>query len=312
MEGISGAAFLLARLTSLRKSGKSKKMIKFISLPILFITILSTQALALPLAPKYRVQSQLSPLFTADYDFEGIVGLSNCSGSIIRFENSLDTDKAWVMTNGHCRENGFTQPGTAVFKEVSHRPFTVLDSHGEEIGTLYATELTYSTMTGTDISLYRVNSTYADILSKYQIHALILKSQPPQASDNIEIISGYWLRGYQCSIETFIYQLKEAGWLWTNSLRFSRPGCETIGGTSGSPIIRKGTRDVIAINNTGNDDGDHCSMDNPCEVDEKGNIQFVKGYSYGQQTYQIYSCLNDQREIDLSKPGCALTQKIVN
>ncbi|MBC7464820.1 MAG: serine protease, partial [Bdellovibrio sp.] len=82
---------------------------------------------------------------------------------------------------------------------------------------------------------------------------------------------------------------------------------ETIGGTSGSPITKAGTKIVIGINNTGNEDGQKCTMNNPCEIDLQGNITFTKGVSYGQQTYQIYSCLNTARELDLTVQGCLLT-----
>src|SRR5262245_49577416 len=35
-------------------------------------------------------------------DFTGIVALSNCSGSVVRTPNAVSTDRALVMSNGHC------------------------------------------------------------------------------------------------------------------------------------------------------------------------------------------------------------------
>jgi hypothetical protein len=81
-----------------------------------------------------------------------------------------------------------------------------------------------------------------------------------------------------------------------------------IGGTSGSPIIARGTRTVIGINNTGNEDGLRCEENNPCEIDEKGNVFYQRGQNYGQQTYWIYSCLTPNFDIDLNKPGCLLAK----
>jgi hypothetical protein len=49
-------------------------------------------------------------------------------------------------------------------------------------------------------------------------------------------------------------------------------------------------------------------MNNPCEIDSAGNITAQKDFSYGQQTYQVYTCLNQNNEIDLSVPGCKLFQ----
>jgi hypothetical protein len=241
-----------------------------------------------------------------DYNFEGIVGLDNCSGSIVRFENSRDNDPAMVLTNGHCYEGGFTDPGHFVSGVQSSRRFSVLDPTAGTLGKVTANLVIYSTMTGTDMTLYRLNETYTDILSKYGVHALTLSSSHPHATDKVEIISGYWKKGYQCSIDNFVHQLHEDQWTWTDSIRYSRPGCETIGGTSGSPILLAGTRTVIGVNNTGNDDGEKCTMDNPCEIDENGNITYQQGLSYGQQTYWLYTCLNANNEVDLSTAGCLL------
>jgi hypothetical protein len=47
-------------------------------------------------------------------------------------------------------------------------------------------------------------------------------------------------------------------------------------------------------------------MDNPCEVSTDGTVTVRKGISYGQQTYTIYSCLNEQFAFDLKKAGCVL------
>ena len=75
---------------------------------------------------------------------------------------------------------------------------------------------------------------------------------------------------------------------------------------SGSPVILAGTRTVVGVNNTGNDSGERCTMNNPCEIDQNGNVEAHEGFSYGQQTYWIYSCLNERLELDLHKAGCLL------
>lgn len=62
----------------------------------------------------------------------------------------------------------------------------------------------------------------------------------------------------------------------------------------------------MGVNNTGNESGLQCLMNNPCEIDDHGNVSAHEGYSYGQQTYTIYSCLNQYNEIDLNVPGCQL------
>jgi hypothetical protein len=131
------------------------------------------------------------------------------------------------------------------------------------------------------------------------VDALELDTNHPVIGEPMDIISGYWDRGYRCNIDSFIYQLRESDWTMKDSIRYTDNGCNTIGGTSGSPIIQTGTRNIIGINNTGNESGERCTMDNPCEVDEHGNIRVKIHASYGQETYNIYSCLSLDFRIEL-------------
>lgn len=279
-------------------------MTKTIALIALFFSF-TVHAVSLPI-------NRLSPMtifpstFTTNYDFEGIVSLSNCSGSLIQLEGVSDANFAMVMTNGHCLEGGFSAPGAFVYKRPSSRSFTLLNSAAQSVGRVTATQVIYSTMTKTDLTIYKLAETYADIKAHYGIRPLILASAVPAETEAIEILSGYWKRGYACTIESTVNELREDGYIWKDSLRYARPGCDTIGGTSGSPITKAGTKIAIGINNTGNEDGEKCSMNNPCEVDFKGNITWTKGFSYGQQTYWVYSCLTAANEIDLAVPGCQL------
>lgn len=277
---------------------------KLLVLTLAFLTTISAHAFPLP---KHQLLSmELPQTFTANYDFEGILALSNCSGSLIQLENGKDSDKALVLTNGHCFEGGFADPGQFVSNQPSTRTFKVLNSKAQSLGTITATTVLYSTMTATDLTLYQVKETYSQIKAKFNVRPLSLASQHPELEMPIEVISGYWKRGYSCNVEKFVDSLKEDKWTMIDSVRYSRPGCETIGGTSGSPILLSGTRQVIGVNNTGNESGQKCTMNNPCEVDAVGNITFAKGYSYGQQTYWIYSCLNSNQQFDINTKGCLL------
>jgi V8-like Glu-specific endopeptidase len=270
----------------------------------MLLSSLGAQALPLPRAPRSLVQ--IPSTLMMGYDFEGIVELSNCSGSLIRFETSKDTDLALILTNGHCYENGFTPPGQSIYDRPSSRGFNLMDAQGNTAGRLQASRVVYTTMTLTDITIYKVTETYAQILQNYGVRAFTLSSKHPTIGTSVQVISGYWQRGYSCSIEAFVNELQEDGYSDKDSVRYSRPGCEVIGGTSGSPIIQTGTRTVIAINNTGNEDGQRCTMNNPCEIDSNGNVSFQKGFSYGQQTYLIYSCVDAKNEIKMTTPGCLL------
>lgn len=240
-----------------------------------------------------------------DYDFEGIVKLSNCSGAIIKFAGQPDTSKAYVLTNGHCIQKwgGFLEPGEVWFNRSKRRRMQVFDKN-MKLYTITSTKIVYATMTNTDSAIYELKETYADI-AKYGIEPLLLSSQRPLVGMDIDIVSGYWDRGYRCFIDGFVYELLEGDWTFTDSIRYSDLGCKTKGGTSGSPITQTNSKLVVGINNTGNMDGGRCTLNNPCENDTNGNITVMKR-SYGQQTYQFYSCLTADFKIDLSLPGCSL------
>ena len=263
------------------------------------------EASALPLAPAKSLDTQITK--TTGYDFEGIVKLSNCSGSLIKFAGQPDSSPAYVLTNGHCLGGGFVDPGTAIVNKKVTRSMRIADKK-HKYKSVTAVKIAYGTMTGTDAALYELKETYQDIRKKYGIEALDLDTVRPFEGLEIEIVSGYWDRGYTCNVDGFVYELREADWTWNDSIRYSKPGCETIGGTSGSPIIAKGTRTVIGINNTGSEKGQKCTMNNPCEVTEAGVITATKGTSYGQQTYQFNNCLTADFRIDPSLEGCTLTK----
>jgi V8-like Glu-specific endopeptidase len=275
----------------------------------LFLILTSTTSWALPTAPFNALAKNLklkSSLQNQEYDFEGIVKLSNCSGSLIILNGMPTSAKAIVMTNGHCiqKPGGYLEPGEVWHNKEIYRTMKIYDS-AMELHLIRAEKILYATMTDTDVAYYQLSETYDEIKSRTNIDPYTLDTIRPYEAQEIEIISGYWDRGYSCSIENFVFKLKEGQWTWTDSIRYTET-CDTICGTSGSPIIAKGERRVIGVNNTSNQDGISCALNNPCEVDEEGNISAFKDVRYGQQTYPLYSCLTVDFNIDLSLDSCQL------
>ncbi|WP_433544900.1 trypsin-like serine peptidase [Streptomyces sp. CA-294286] len=241
-------------------------------------------------------------------DFAGTVALSNCSGSVVRVPQSRPHDPALILSNGHCiTERGMPGAGEVVVDLPSQRTFALLDADARKVGTLTASKLAYATMTDTDVSLYRLTSTYAQIEKTYGIKALELDTQHPKRGRAIAVVSGYWKKAYGCRIDGFAHRLKEAEWTWKDSVRYTRE-CDTIGGTSGSPVIDRRTGKVVAVNNTGNNDGERCTLNNPCEVDRRGRVTVRHEISYGQQTYGIARCITINSRVDLDRWGCRLPE----
>lgn len=238
-------------------------------------------------------------------NFAGAVSLSNCSGSVVRMPGSADDDPALVLTNGHCLESGFPAPGQVLVDRASSRSFGLLNSSGSKVATLRADRLVYATMTDTDAAIYRLSTTYARIKSAYGIDALTLSGTRPAAGTSISVVSGYWKRVYNCSVDGFAYRMKEGDWTWKDSVRYTS-ACNTIGGTSGSPVVDDATGKVVAVNNTGNEDGERCTVNNPCEVDENGRVTVRQGVNYAQQTYLFPACFGTDNRLDLNASGCVV------
>lgn len=269
------------------------------------LAALSSLALAgLGAAPAVAAPHTAKPA-AVTVNFAGTVSLSNCSGSVIRFPNSTDTDPALVLTNGHCLETGFPSPGEVITGQSSSRSFGLLNANGSRVATLRANQVVYSTMTDTDVTIYRTTTTYAAIKNSYGISPLTVQDTHPTAGTAIKVVSGYWKRTYSCNVDGFVYRLKEGDWTWKDSVRYTS-SCNTIGGTSGSPVIDTATGKVVAVNNTGNEDGERCTENNPCEVDESGNVTVRQGINYAEETYIIPACFTTGNKLDLNAAGCTL------
>ncbi|MEU5775628.1 serine protease [Streptomyces venezuelae] len=242
---------------------------------------------------------------TKAVDFAGTVALSNCSGSVVRMPKSKAGDPALVLTNGHCIETGFPGAGEVIVDQPSTRTFKLLDAKANDVATLKASKVSYATMTDTDITIYQLTETYGDITKKYGIKPLELEDDHPVKGRAITVVSGYWKKTYSCNIDGFVYRMKEGEWTWKDSVRYT-PACQTIGGTSGSPVIDHKTGKVTAVNNTGNEDGERCTLNNPCEIDRKGKVTVRQGINYAQETYGIVPCVGKASKIDLGRKGCKL------
>lgn len=267
--------------------------------------MLLSGALAATILPAPSVATA-APAINA-VDFTGIVALSNCSGSVVRTANSQPSDPALVMSNGHCVK--FFAPGEVIVNQASSRTFTLLDSTGTRgLGTLRATRLAYGTMTNTDVSFYQLSITYAQLENTFRSRALTLSAVHPTQGEAIRVVSGFHRTIYSCNIDGFVFRLREDRWTWRDSIRYTS-ACQTIPGTSGSPVEDATTGQVVGINNTGNENGQRCTLDNPCEVDQNGTVTVRRGINYAEETYYIAACIGPGSRFDLTRPGCGLPRQ---
>lgn len=254
-------------------------------------------------APTIGGPDSAPPATSAATNFSGSVALSNCSGSIVRWKTSQASDKALMLTNGHCYD--LLGAHDVIVDKPSVRSVTLLNSNGSDAGTVNTTRVLYSTMWTTDVSLYELGLTYKQLQDQYAVPAFTLADTKPSPKDqSIAVISGYWKTEYDCNLNGFAYKLHEDRWTWNRSLRYSDGGCQVIGGTSGSPVLND-DRVQIGINNTINESGERCTFDNPCEENRKGKISVHIHRGYGQQTYVFYTCLSGG-QLNLDKAGCKL------
>jgi hypothetical protein len=235
--------------------------------------------------------------------WDGIAKLPGCSGALITLTSDPNA-KALIMTNGHCT-NSRMHSGTYISDlPVSDSRSAVIYTNKGTTVSARLLKVVYATLTKTDVSIYETDTSYAELAAK-DAHPFSLAQKSSVAGDAITMISGYWAQEQSCSIAAVVPELREAPNLDTfNSYRYTT--CKSVPGWSGTPIVAKGTRTIIGINNTHYSGGTPCSEDNPCEVDSTGRISVgPNGTSYGQQTALIWSCVVNGK-FNINNTGCAL------
>ncbi|MFD0885348.1 serine protease [Streptosporangium algeriense] len=246
-----------------------------------------------------------SPAQAATVDLAGTVNVDGCSGSLVRMPTSTADDRAFVLTNGHCYERTWPVPDEVLVDQPSHRAVDLLDGKGEPVATLHVARAVYVTLTGTDVALYQLDTTYRQLERDHRVRPLTVSADRPTPGTDIRVASGSMKKVFSCEIDALVYRVLEAGNVTKDVIRYT-PRCDTGSGTSGSPIIDARSGKVIGVNNTSNHDGGRCTLDNPCEMDRDGAISVRKGIAYGTQTYWLTTCVGAGNKLDLERPGCLL------
>jgi Trypsin-like peptidase domain len=247
----------------------------------------------------------------------------------------MPQDPALILTNGHCYQASdkarfgwatATAAAAKVERQVivdhpDNRPITLLRRNGSARVTLRTSRVLYSTSFKTDVGLYRLRRSYAQIKRRYGIPALTLSTRPPRGDSHVLIPSGFSKKVYSCTLNGFAYRLFNDTFDWRHSPRLGRSRtCRTIHGTSGSPVINPRTRVVLGVNNAINlpppacASGSLCSRSDRaldcsislCERTAGGRVSLHPHRRYGQQTWWLSTCVGADRALDLDRSGCLL------
>jgi hypothetical protein len=238
-------------------------------------------------------------------DVSGAVDLDSCVGSVVRTPASRPQDRALLLTNGHCVQGTRPAPGAALLDQPADLAVPVAGPQGYPQTTVRAQRLVYATMTGTDIALYRLDQTYAQ-LKAAGAKVFQLTSTPVRAGDALTVAST-GVR-FRCTAEAVVPHLREGGYRLNHSIRYATSNaCGPGHGHSGSALLASDGTTIVGIHNTHNDDGEQCTDNNPCEVGPNGNVTSTRGRGYGQQVYLITECLSWGSKLDLTRRGCTLT-----
>ncbi|WP_063631956.1 MULTISPECIES: trypsin-like serine protease [Actinomycetes] len=271
---------------------------------------------------------------------EGAINLAGCNGSVVRAPGGRAEDPALLLTNGHCvptsppaaegkrifekdgqrgldeyRREQLPAPGAALVDRPADRSLVISDRQGYPVAPARANRLVYATMTGTDVALYRLDKTYAQV-SALGGKVFDLSTAPMRAGDRLTLAT--ISARTDCAAAAVVPTLREGGYQQADSVRYDT--CKSSHGDSGAPLLAPDGHTVVGVNNTHNDDGvapnspggtktaaTPCSDNNPCEVGPDGTVTSRAGASYGQQVNGLAACLTAGSKLDLSKPGCAVT-----
>ncbi|SDG99996.1 Trypsin-like peptidase domain-containing protein [Lentzea fradiae] len=230
------------------------------------------------------VSGRLNPPDTPVPDLEGAASIGGCSASVVRTNRTRDDDPALLLTNGHCVPDR-PAPGETLRDVPSDLAVTIGDRRGYLQAKARTTRLVEATMSGTDTALFRLDQTYAQLAAKgVKIFRLANRSARP--GERVDVVSAGSGKRFECTIEAVVPHLREEGYTQDNAYRYDS-ACQPSHGASGSPIVLRDGVTVVGVHSTGNDSGEECTANNPCEVAKDGTVTVRQGLRYGQQVRHL-------------------------
>jgi len=241
-----------------------------------------------------------------------------CSASFVTLKGRSKSERGLILTSGHCVGRGtasllrrFVVPAPGeVLRHLEERRSFTLDTGNAAAprACLSADELMYATMTDLDIAIYRLTETYEEIEGRTGTTPLMIAADGRiPAGTKVRLPSALHQTDTTCSTGGTVPKLREMRWTFGPVLRLTTD-CNARRGSSGSPVIREDTSEVIGVLSTGYvADGAPCEIMNPCEIDEKGVVSVAeKGQAYANFVHQLYACFDSRGNFDLTAADCSL------
>ncbi len=245
---------------------------------------------------------------------EGIAPIASissqgCSASFFQLEKRepLPSDPVMALSSGHCY--AFLDPGVAYSdKPIENYVYMIDEKTGAIIAELLSVKVAYATMERTDIQVIKTSISNQKLKEQFRTSPYILSSKGPKAGDSIEIVSSQHAKRLTSEVSDIVPQVQESRWSFHNAIGITKNSSEMLsGGFSGSPIIATNGK-IVGSYNTKNEDGESCTLNNPCEIhnDTQSSV-VIKGKGYGVQTAGLNKCLNDKYDFHPSNE-CDLVQ----
>jgi hypothetical protein len=253
--------------------------------------------------------------------FLGTGSFLSCSGSIAAFSDYKKYHFALFITNGHCTRRGHKKPRhprqSTRFEDTLLGPYEVIknvpsnvdihiNNHKSTELVLKASELVLATMYKKDLAIYKLKKNYGELLESHNIEPFLISSSEELIAGEtiVEMISGLKYDYYQCKFSGVAPLVRESKWAWHDVLKMQGECSQSRGGNSGSPLVIANTRKIVGLHNSRYHGGTACSLFNPCEEGDDGQISVFRSGSYGQSLDELQLCRDKEGRLNPNVSSC--------
>lgn len=257
------------------------------------------------------------------------VSLPGCSGALFRMPGMSNSDKALIITAGHCSQIGshiIPITGSIVPDRGEYFSYSKTDSIRYHIHknfvynykTYYYEDVVFSTMTTSDIAIIQTEFTYKYLLDNgYRIFKL--STEPPRLGQILRVLNFSIFKETNCKVNGIAPLVLEQQWFFNNMIRVENDGtnCSLLPGSSGSPGVDLDGDIISGIVSTGESGKNPpCSINNPCEPNsnKKGEyLEFNFRPAYLTPVHQLYQCWSSsEKRFNFEIPGCQYSEQKIS